>query len=93
MHEALLVKRGDRTGELAEHRHRIGELERSARQHARERLALEPLHREIGPAIGQLADRVDLHDGRVRDGLEAPGLGEELCAYALGANERGMDYL
>ena len=69
--EPLRVERPDRAAQLREQLERGGERHRAAREHARERLAVEALHREVGAAIGQLADREHLDHRRVRDRLQS----------------------
>ena len=82
--EALLVQRPTASHSSPNSSSARSSGERAAREDGRERLALEPLHREVRPPIGQLADREHLDHRRVRDRLQALGLAEELRALALG---------
>jgi hypothetical protein len=91
--QAAGVEGVDRVGELAEQLERLLDRQRAARDPRRQRLAVKLLHREVGPPVGDLADREHLDDAGVVDLGEPPRLDQELLPLLRRRRERGVQHL
>ncbi len=82
MHDALLVRCAQRLCELgADSQHQWQGQGADAPQSARQVLALEQLHHQIGRAVRKLAKLRDLNQGRMLDQVRRPRLVDEALPH------------
>jgi hypothetical protein len=94
MHHPARMGGADGVGGVGHQAHRLGERERRARQSMRQLLAFEPLHDEVGRAVGQDAVRDVADDaGMAQLGQHARLAREAVVGVGLGVERLERDRL